>query len=160
MKTALILLAALSLGAVAQTPKGKRPRTPLPDTVEMRPVTVFSDGTRMAGDLYLPKDKITAARQLLAGGNFISVSLAARPESALYDTVLQPAAAAALDLPIFAPLPTQGRTQYGMGAGELDGHPIRTPADLQSAVAASGANSRIPLRLYRGLTTMTVSAQF
>jgi PDZ domain len=43
---------------------------------------------------------------------------------------------------------------------ELDGHPIRTPADLQSAVAASGANSRIPLRLYRGLTTMTVSAQF
>ena len=55
MKTALILLAALSLSAVAQTPKGKRPRTPLPDTVEMRPVTVFSDGTRMAGDLYLPK---------------------------------------------------------------------------------------------------------
>jgi dipeptidyl aminopeptidase/acylaminoacyl peptidase len=57
MKTALILLATLSLSAVAQTPKGKgkRPRAPLPDTVEMRSVTVFSDGTRMAGDLYLPK---------------------------------------------------------------------------------------------------------
>lgn len=55
MKTALILLAALALSAVAQTPKGKRPRTPLPDTVEFRPVTIFSDGTRMAGDLYLPK---------------------------------------------------------------------------------------------------------
>ena len=56
MKTALFLLAALSLSAVAQAPKGKRPRRqPLPDTVEMRPVTIFSDGTRMAGDLYLPK---------------------------------------------------------------------------------------------------------
>lgn len=57
MKIALILLAALSLSAVAQTPKGKgkRPRAPLPDSVEMRPVTIFSDGTRMAGDLYLPK---------------------------------------------------------------------------------------------------------
>ena len=57
MKIALILLAALSLSAVAQTPKGKgkRSRAPLPDTVEMRPVTIFSDGTRMAGDLYLPK---------------------------------------------------------------------------------------------------------
>ncbi|MCB1210225.1 MAG: alpha/beta fold hydrolase [Verrucomicrobiales bacterium] len=58
MKIALILLAALSLSAVAQTPKGKgkRQRAPLPDTVEMRPVTIFSDGTRMAGDLYLPKN--------------------------------------------------------------------------------------------------------
>lgn len=56
MKAALFLLAALSLSAVAQAPKGKRPRRqPLPDTVEMRPVTIFSDGTRMAGDLYLPK---------------------------------------------------------------------------------------------------------
>lgn len=57
MKIALILLTALSLSAVAQTPKGKgkRARAPLPDTVEMRSVTVFSDGTRMAGDLYLPK---------------------------------------------------------------------------------------------------------
>jgi len=55
MKTALIFLAALTLTAAAQAPKGRRPRQPLPDTVEMRPVTIFSDGTRMAGDLYLPK---------------------------------------------------------------------------------------------------------
>lgn len=31
-------------------------RAPLPDNVEKREVVVFSDGTRMAGDLYLPKD--------------------------------------------------------------------------------------------------------
>ncbi len=56
MKTALILLVTLTFTAAAQTPKGKRPpRQPLPGTVEMRPVTIFSDGTRMAGDLYLPK---------------------------------------------------------------------------------------------------------
>ena len=36
MKIALILLAALSLSAVAQTPKGKgkRPRAPLPETAD------------------------------------------------------------------------------------------------------------------------------
>ncbi|MCB1224673.1 MAG: alpha/beta fold hydrolase [Verrucomicrobiales bacterium] len=59
MKSVLVLLlAALALSASAQTPKGKgkRLRAPLPDTVEMRPVTIFSDGTRMAGDLYLPKN--------------------------------------------------------------------------------------------------------
>jgi dipeptidyl aminopeptidase/acylaminoacyl peptidase len=55
MKTALILLAALTFTAAAQAPKVRRPRQPLPDTVEMRSVIVFSDGTRMAGDLYLPK---------------------------------------------------------------------------------------------------------
>ena len=56
MKTALLFLAALTITAVAQTPAAKRPpRQPLPETVEMRPVTIFSDGTRMAGDLYLPK---------------------------------------------------------------------------------------------------------
>ncbi len=43
MKTAFILFAALTIAAVAQTPKGKRARQPLPDTVEMRPVTVWSD---------------------------------------------------------------------------------------------------------------------
>lgn len=56
MKTAFILLAALTVSAAAQTPKkGGRKRQPLPDTVEMKQVTVWSDGTRMAGDLYLPK---------------------------------------------------------------------------------------------------------
>lgn len=57
MKTALLLLAALTLTAAAQTPKkGGRPHQPLPDTVERRTVSIWSDGTRMAGDLYLPKD--------------------------------------------------------------------------------------------------------
>ncbi|MCX6857329.1 MAG: alpha/beta fold hydrolase [Verrucomicrobia bacterium] len=67
MKLALILFTVLSLTAAAQTPKakGKRQRQPLPETVEMRPVTVYSDGTRMAGDLYLsknlkPEDKLPA----------------------------------------------------------------------------------------------------
>lgn len=55
METTLILLAALTLTAAAQTPEGRRARPPLPDTVEMRPVTIFSDGTRMAGDLYQPR---------------------------------------------------------------------------------------------------------
>ena len=55
MKAIVLLLAALTLTATAQTPKGKRARQPLPDTVEKRSVTIFSDGTRMAGDLYLPK---------------------------------------------------------------------------------------------------------
>ncbi len=56
MKAVAFLLAALTLAANAQAPKAKRARQPLPDTIEMRPVTIFSDGTRMAGDLYLPKN--------------------------------------------------------------------------------------------------------
>ena len=43
---------------------------------------------------------------------------------------------------------------------EFGGRPIATPADLQSAVAASTASSKIPLRLYRGMNTMTVTVQF
>jgi hypothetical protein len=43
---------------------------------------------------------------------------------------------------------------------EFDGHPITTLAELQSAVAASAANSKIPLRLYRGTNSITVTAQF
>ena len=57
MKAILILL-ALAFTASAQTPKatGKRGLPPLPDTVERRATTIFSDGTRMAADLYLPKN--------------------------------------------------------------------------------------------------------
>jgi PDZ domain len=43
---------------------------------------------------------------------------------------------------------------------EFDGHPVMNPTDLQSAVAAATANAKIPLRIYRGLGTMTVTAQF
>ncbi len=47
-----IAFASLTFTAAGQTPT---PRRPLPDTVETRPVNIFSDGTRMAGDLYFPK---------------------------------------------------------------------------------------------------------
>lgn len=57
MKTALILLAALTLCATAQTPKAKAKRPPLPEDVERRNVSIWSDGTRMAGHLYLPKNR-------------------------------------------------------------------------------------------------------
>lgn len=57
MKTALVLLAALTLTAAAQTPKARPPRAPLPDDVEKRTVSIWSDGTRMAAHLYLPKDR-------------------------------------------------------------------------------------------------------
>jgi hypothetical protein len=43
---------------------------------------------------------------------------------------------------------------------EFDGHPVMNPTDLQSVVAAAAANAKIPLRIYRGLGTMTVNAQF
>ncbi len=57
MKTTLLLLAALAFTAAAQTPNpnGRRALPPLPDTVERRAVSIFSDGTGMAGDLYFPK---------------------------------------------------------------------------------------------------------
>lgn len=58
IKTALILLAVLTVVAHAQTPKGKVQRRPaLPEDVERRAVSIFSDATRMAGHLYLPKNR-------------------------------------------------------------------------------------------------------
>ena len=62
MKTIHALLTALLLSPLAaldaaEAP-GKKPapaRAPLPDDVEKREVTIFSDGVRMEGDLYLPK---------------------------------------------------------------------------------------------------------
>ncbi len=48
--------------STAPAPGSANPNEPaargtLPDTVEKRAITVWSDGTRMAGDLYLPKDR-------------------------------------------------------------------------------------------------------
>lgn len=58
MKTALILLAAFTVVAHAQTPKAKGQRRPaLPEDVEWRAVSIWSDATRMAGHLYLPKNR-------------------------------------------------------------------------------------------------------
>ena len=43
---------------------------------------------------------------------------------------------------------------------EVDGRPIKTLTDLQAAVAARAANSAAAIKLYRGTTEMTVTAQF
>ena len=43
---------------------------------------------------------------------------------------------------------------------EFEGRRIGTPAELQAAVAASAANRAVAIKLYRGTTVMTVSAQF
>jgi hypothetical protein len=52
----LIIGCLMCASAAAQSPKAA-PKTPaLPDNVLKRPVTIWSDGTRMAGDLYTPKD--------------------------------------------------------------------------------------------------------
>lgn len=59
----LILTAALlvpSIVAAAAAPARQAPRrkaASLPENVEKRAVTIWSDGTRMAGDLYLPRDR-------------------------------------------------------------------------------------------------------
>jgi dipeptidyl aminopeptidase/acylaminoacyl peptidase len=52
--TAFTLTAA---DAPAKKKAAARPAAPLPENVEKRAVVIWSDGTRMAGDLYLPKDR-------------------------------------------------------------------------------------------------------
>jgi hypothetical protein len=43
---------------------------------------------------------------------------------------------------------------------EFDGHPIKTPADLEAAVAACAAKSAVVIKLFRGTDAMAVKAQF
>jgi hypothetical protein len=43
---------------------------------------------------------------------------------------------------------------------EFEGHPVRSPADLQGAVAASATPSTVHIRLYRGTEAATLEAQF
>jgi hypothetical protein len=43
---------------------------------------------------------------------------------------------------------------------EFDGHPLRTPADLQAALAGRAATSTIAIKLYRGTSDTTVTARF
>jgi hypothetical protein len=43
---------------------------------------------------------------------------------------------------------------------EIDGHPVRTPAQLQTAVAACAANAPVAVKLFRGTAAMAVSARF
>lgn len=49
------LLVLLVSAAYGQAQAKKQARPALPDSVEKREVKIWSDGTRMAGDLYLPK---------------------------------------------------------------------------------------------------------
>ncbi len=49
------LLACFSSYPAYAAPKAARPATALPANVEKRAVTIWSDGVRMSGDLYLPK---------------------------------------------------------------------------------------------------------
>jgi hypothetical protein len=43
---------------------------------------------------------------------------------------------------------------------EFDGHPIKELADLESAVAASAANSSVVIKLYRGTSKMSLTGKF
>ncbi|HLZ99679.1 MAG TPA: PDZ domain-containing protein [Steroidobacteraceae bacterium] len=43
---------------------------------------------------------------------------------------------------------------------EFDGHPLKTPADLQAALAGRASESAIAIRLYRGTNDTAVSARF
>jgi hypothetical protein len=55
LKIALTITLAtiVQFSSLAQQPA----RAPLPDDVEKRTITIWSDGTRMTGDLYLPKNR-------------------------------------------------------------------------------------------------------
>lgn len=65
MKKLLLILTVVALAAftlaAADPPQSSKaaPRrpAPLPDNVEKRTIVLWSDGTRMAGDLYLPKER-------------------------------------------------------------------------------------------------------
>jgi PDZ domain len=43
---------------------------------------------------------------------------------------------------------------------EFDGHPLKTPADLQAALAGRAAASTVAIKLYRGTSDTTVNARF
>jgi hypothetical protein len=43
---------------------------------------------------------------------------------------------------------------------EFNGRPVKSVAELQAALAACGANAAVPIKLYRGLDPLAVSAQF
>lgn len=56
----VVIVACLPVAAAETTAKpqpAQRQPAPLPAGVEKRAVIIWSDGTRMAGDLYLPKDR-------------------------------------------------------------------------------------------------------
>jgi dienelactone hydrolase len=56
-----VAIALLLVGSVAVSASAQQTRPPQPEAsgekIEKRAVTIWSDGTRMAGDLYLPKDR-------------------------------------------------------------------------------------------------------
>ncbi|TWU56365.1 alpha/beta hydrolase [Rubripirellula reticaptiva] len=63
----LVLIAAFHAHAVAQPSKSRAAAIAqnypaIPESIQRRPVTIWSDGTRMAGDLYLPADMAPEAK--------------------------------------------------------------------------------------------------
>ena len=53
----LVALSGFARDGETQAQAQARDYPPLPDSLERRPVVIWSDGTRMAGDLYLPKNR-------------------------------------------------------------------------------------------------------
>jgi hypothetical protein len=43
---------------------------------------------------------------------------------------------------------------------DFDGHPVRELAELEAAIASCTANTLVPIKLYRGTSTLVVNAQF
>ncbi len=43
---------------------------------------------------------------------------------------------------------------------EVDGHPVKQPAELEAAVAACAPNSTVPVKLYRGNDAIELTARF
>jgi S1-C subfamily serine protease len=39
-------------------------------------------------------------------------------------------------------------------------HPIKTPADLQAAMAASGGSAAVPIKVFRGTAPLSLEARF
>jgi membrane-associated protease RseP (regulator of RpoE activity) len=42
---------------------------------------------------------------------------------------------------------------------EIDGHPVKAPPDMQAAIAAAAADAAITIKVYRGMTEVTLAGQ-
>jgi 4-amino-4-deoxy-L-arabinose transferase-like glycosyltransferase len=118
--------------------------------------------TSEAGDLYLAEDLVSGAVAALKDKKYDGVELHLADQGARPDEKLDAVAAAALDLPIFTPRPSGGRTRFGMSAGSFDGQPVlnaHAPSELRF-VAPAGAHAihaefGLPDASFSGGTTVT-----
>ncbi len=87
--------------------------------------------TSPEGDLYLPRgNNATASATPL---------LTSRLPPAYYDPVLKMVEPSSLNLPLFTPHPSQGRTQFGMGAAKIEERPVlnaHAPSELYFSIPA------------------------